>query len=125
MHEVALMEDIFSIVERDKNKKGFDYVNEIELIVGDISNVMPDALFMAFDMLKATGEFTFLREDAQLVLQYEQAEARCTVCKSHYKPDNRFAFCQACHMPSGEIIKGEVFQIVSYEGGMHHESAAQ
>ncbi|AOM83674.1 hydrogenase maturation nickel metallochaperone HypA/HybF [Salisediminibacterium beveridgei] len=125
MHEVALMEDILAIVDRHKNGQGFDYVNEIELIVGDISNVMPEALFMAFDMLKASGEYPFLLEDAMLVMEQEAAEARCTVCKRNYKPDNRFAFCPDCEMPSGEIIKGEVFQIISYEGGRYDESEAQ
>lgn len=115
MHEMALMGDILQIIQEDAFSQGVTRIEKIELTVGEISNAMPDALEMAFEIFKEQN-LHFFDEDAQLVIHIEKAEAECIFCAKKYVPDNRISFCPDCEMPSGKIISGESFQVLSYEG---------
>jgi hydrogenase nickel incorporation protein HypA/HybF len=115
MHEMALMGEILLIIQDDASKKGITRIEKVELTVGEISNAMPEALTMAFDIFKEQNPL-LIDEDAQLVIHMEKAEAECILCSQKYVPSDRLAFCPDCDMPSGKIISGENFQILSYEG---------
>lgn len=115
MHEMALMGDIFLLIEKDSQEKGIKKIEKVELLVGEISNVMPDALQMAFSVIKEQNPH-FITENAEMVIHTEAASAECTVCGLAYKPEQKIALCPKCQFPSGKIISGEAFQIISYEG---------
>ncbi len=115
MHEMALMGDILQLVQEDAALKGIVKIEKVELIVGEISNAMPDALRMAFDVFREQNLHLFSQE-AQLVIHQEEAEAECVLCGRHYKPDQKIALCPSCGVPSGKVITGETFQVLSYEG---------
>jgi len=115
MHEMALMGDILILIEQDASNNAIDKVEEIELIVGELCNAMPEALEMAFDLYKSS-EPAFLNKDAKLVLIKEEAKACCTICGTEYHPEQRIALCPKCDFPSGELISGETFKVNSYKG---------
>lgn len=115
MHEMALMGDILTLIERDAGENKIAKVEEIELTVGELCNVMPEALEMAFDLYKSS-DIAFLKKDARLVLLREEAKARCTICGIEYHPEHRIALCPICKFPGGEVISGETFKINSYKG---------
>lgn len=115
MHEMALMGDILRLVEQDARTRNLRKIDKIELIVGDLSNAMPDALEMAFDVFKARG-LGMLSEKALLVIHREKAKAKCVVCGCEYTPGHRLSICPDCSMPGGKIIAGETFKVQSYEG---------
>ncbi|WP_256760121.1 hydrogenase maturation nickel metallochaperone HypA [Cohnella sp. WQ 127256] len=115
MHELALMGDILNLVEKDAKQRGFDSVTGITLLVGILSNAMPDALGMAFDMYKAQ-RMTMLTEDAALEMLIEEARASCPHCQTTYTPTHRIAICPDCSLPGGQLTTGQSFQVKSYEG---------
>lgn len=115
MHEMALMGDILNIIQKDLEKRQLKKVKRIELIVGDISNAMPDALEMAFDMYK-TQSIPFLDKECELIIIREEAKAKCFICDAEYIPDQKIAVCPLCQIPSGQLISGETFKVHSYEG---------
>lgn len=115
MHEMALMGDILNIIQDDIQKRSFSKVTKIELIVGDISNAMPDALEMAFDVYK-TQSIPFLDKESKLVIIREEAKAKCYICDTEYIPEQKLALCPNCKIPSGQLISGETFKVYSYEG---------
>lgn len=115
MHELALMGDILNIINEDLQKRQFSKVTKIELIVGDISNALPDALEMAFDIYK-TQSIPFLDKDCQLIIIREEAKARCVICELEYCPEKKLAVCPNCGVPSGHLISGETFKVYSYDG---------
>lgn len=117
MHEMALMGDILNIIQEDIQNRNFTKVTKVELIVGELSNAMPDALEMAFDIYKTDGlDISFLDKNSQLIIVKEKAIAQCTVCSEEYIPDHKLAFCPNCEIPTGRLISGETFKIKSYEG---------
>lgn len=115
MHEMALMADILQLVRQDAEKRNLSVVERIELVVGDLSNALPDALSMAFDIYKRQGE-GMLDPEAELVIVREEAKARCNICGKEYVPERLIAFCPHCKMPGGTVISGETFRVRSYEG---------
>ncbi|WP_458413771.1 hydrogenase maturation nickel metallochaperone HypA [Schinkia sp. CFF1] len=115
MHEIALMGDILKIVGLNANKQNIRKVKKVNLIVGDLSNALPDALEMAFDIYKRQG-VDFLDEHSELLITREEAKAVCTICETEYVPDQRIAVCPECHIPTGKLISGETFKVDSFEG---------
>lgn len=115
MHEMALMGDILKIVGTSAEKQKIHKVRKVHLIVGDLSNALPDALELAFDIYKRQG-VSFLDEQSELVIKREAAKAVCAICETEYIPDQRIAVCPECHIPTGKLISGETFKVDSYEG---------
>ncbi|WP_147533689.1 hydrogenase maturation nickel metallochaperone HypA [Bacillus marasmi] len=115
MHEMSLMGDILNIIQDDADSKGVKILQKVELVVGEISNVLPDALRMAFEIFKEQNPH-FIDSSAILEIHIEAARAECVLCGSVYQPDQRIALCPKCQMPSGKVTSGEAFQVLSYEG---------
>lgn len=115
MHEMSLMAEVLRLVEEDANERGFVKVDRISIIVGELSNVLPDALELAFCYFQKQ-ECSLISENSELAIIREEAKARCKECRKEFAPDYRIALCPHCHQLNTEIISGESFQIESYEG---------
>lgn len=115
MHEMALMGDILNIIKDDAEVKQINKISKIELIVGELSNALPDALSMAFEIFKEQNPH-FISRNAILHMQIEESKAECIFCETIYKPDQKISICPNCKMPAGKLIAGETFQVLSYEG---------
>ncbi|MFK9093346.1 hydrogenase maturation nickel metallochaperone HypA [Bacillus salipaludis] len=115
MHEMSLMGDILQLVQEDASVNGIQKIEKVELIVGEIANAMPDALKMAFDIF-CNQNLHLFSENAELVIHLEEAKAKCVLCGEEYRPDQKIALCPICHVPSGQLLTGETFQVLSYEG---------
>lgn len=115
MHEMSLMGDILQIVQEDASEKGINRIEKVELIVGEITNAMPEALEMAFDIFRDQNLHIFSK-NAKLVIHVEEAKAECVLCGTQYRPEQKIALCPSCHIPSGKVLSGETFQVLSYEG---------
>ncbi len=115
MHEMALMGDILQIVQEDATHKGIEKLNRVELIVGELANALPEALQMAFAVFSEQNPHLFT-ESAELIIHFEMARAKCVICGETYRPNQKIALCPNCRIPSGKILTGETFQILSYEG---------
>lgn len=115
MHEMSLMSEIIRIVSEDARLHGFAKVDKIDVIVGDLSNVLPDALELAFFYFRKQG-LGILDENTELNIIRESAKVKCLMCKFEFIPDYRLALCPECGLPNCVIISGETFRVESYEG---------
>lgn len=115
MHEMALMGDILNIIIEDAERKGIKQFNKIDLLVGELSNAMPEALKMAFEIYKEQNQQLFSK-GASLHIEFEEALSECIFCNTVYKPNLKISICPSCNMPSGKLISGEAFQVLTYEG---------
>ncbi|MBT2681701.1 hydrogenase maturation nickel metallochaperone HypA [Bacillus sp. ISL-35] len=115
MHEMSLMSEIIEIVSEDAAERGFKKVDQIDVIVGDLSNVLPDALELAF-LFFQRQEGSVIDEDSRLHIIREEAKARCPACQCDFQPDYRIALCPECGVPGSLVVSGETFRVESYEG---------
>jgi hydrogenase nickel incorporation protein HypA/HybF len=120
MHEMSLMSEIIQIVSEDAVARGFKKVDKIDLIVGDLSNVLPDALELAFIFFQRQ-EDSIIDADAKLHIIREAAKARCQTCDCEFNPDYKIALCPRCNLPGSLLVSGETFRVESYEGSEEYD----
>lgn len=120
MHEMALMNELVQLVEADARKRKIRQIDQIKLIVGDLSNTLPEALELAFRFAR-TQNREIIHERTNLQIVREMAKAKCQVCHHEFTPDYRIAFCPICNLPNCILIAGETLRIESYEGIEDHE----
>ncbi|MBM7647462.1 hydrogenase nickel incorporation protein HypA/HybF [Bacillus ectoiniformans] len=120
MHEMSLMSEIIDLVSLDAESKGFVKVNKIHVVVGDLSNVLPDALELAFFFFQQQG-VPLIDEETELCIIREAAKAICSACQIEFEPDYRIALCPECKQPHSLLISGETFRVESYEGSDGNE----
>ncbi|MFT8363726.1 MAG: hydrogenase maturation nickel metallochaperone HypA [Sporolactobacillus sp.] len=116
MHEMGLMEDALTLVAEDAERQGIVKIEKVTLIVGDLSNVLPDALRFAFEAFSRSGQIAILSPEASLEIIPEHGLARCASCGTTYEPNEYIATCPQCGLPFGVLLAGETFRIESYEG---------
>lgn len=115
MHEMSLMYEIIQLVSKDAKSRGFRRVKQVQVIVGDLSNVLPDALEAAFFYFRKEN-LGLLDEYSQLEIVREKATTQCQTCLHEFEPDFRIALCPKCGLLNGLLISGETFRVESYEG---------
>lgn len=109
MHEVALSQQLARIVSR--NAAGRE-VLEVELEVGHLRQVVPEALQFAWSAVRKNT----LQGPARLNITQIPAVFSCRECNAVTEMGEVFDFrCQKCSSRDLQIISGEEFKVVSIE----------
>lgn len=109
------MAELLHIVSEDARSRNIAQVHEITVVVGDLSNVLADALELAFQYFQSQGS-TLINEYTKLQIIREVAKAKCQSCLFEFEPDYQIAFCPKCNGLNCVLVSGETFQVESYEG---------
>lgn len=112
---MSLVAEVIKLVSEDANERGIVKVTSLVVIVGDLSNVLPEAFEMAFFYLRKQSRGV-VDKQTELHLIREEAKAKCHACAQEFVPDYRIALCPVCQLPQSELISGETFRVESYEG---------
>ena len=123
MHEMSLMAEIIHIVADDARVRNIHSVREITVIVGDLANVLADALELVFQYFQHQARFP-ITENTELHIIREAAKAQCQSCLLEFEPDYRIALCPICKGLNCLLVAGEAFQVQSYEGSGECEKEA-
>lgn len=111
MHELGLMTGIMDAVLKTAENAGADKVTEIRLTVGEMTEVVEEALVFAFEAL---SEDTIC-EGAKLDLTIVHPRSRCLECGAEYDHDRFHMRCPECDSPFTELLQGREMQIDSIE----------
>jgi hydrogenase nickel incorporation protein HypA/HybF len=103
MHELALMQDLMACAGEIILQRHVTKVNRVFLSVGRFSNVLPDALQLAFESMTQDG----VMKGAELEIGYFPASARCGACGREYAADGFPLGCPGCGSDDFMIISGE------------------
>ncbi len=109
MHEFSIAEAIVRTSEEVIRANGGGKAEKICLRIGELRQVVPDALTFAFDILKADT----LLADALLEWETVPARVRCRQCGKEYHPQDVFWECPSCGAVGAEVVAGEELEIVS------------
>ncbi|MGM9950372.1 MAG: hydrogenase maturation nickel metallochaperone HypA [Lysinibacillus sp.] len=115
------MAEIIHIVAEDARARNIKNIREITVVVGDLSNVLADALELAFQYFQKQTPVP-ITENTELHIIREAAKAQCQSCRLEFEPDYRIALCPSCKGLNCLLIAGETFQVQSYEGSVAFES---
>jgi hydrogenase nickel incorporation protein HypA/HybF len=104
MHELSIAEALVDIVERHARGRR---VVEVEVQVGALRQVVPDALSFAFALV-CHGT---VADGATLVLHEVPAAGRCARCGAESELDAFPLTCRACGSWELEVTRGEELRV--------------
>jgi hydrogenase nickel incorporation protein HypA/HybF len=117
MHEyslaTALMEQVLAAAMQNRLAS----VETVEIEVGALQLVVPEALDLAFNAL-AEGTPA---QGAKLVQEEAALKARCRACGAEYEPEIDRYTCPACGRAEAEIIQGRYIILRSISGPQNEQ----
>lgn len=91
--------------------QGANQIHQLNLRVGAISGVVPEALKFAFDScIEGT-----IASDAKLEIEWLKAICYCPQCHAEFTPYDWVYVCPQCDRMSHQIRQGRELQLVSLE----------
>ena len=109
MHELALMQSVISIVEREAARCGARRVESIRLRVGELSGIVPGCLEEFFPIAAAGTR----SERARLEIEPLGARIECPDCGYEGAPQG--AECPRCGGSAFRLVAGREFFVESME----------
>lgn len=115
MHEMSLAASLLNIIKEEMAKAGKSRLIRVTLRYGALSNVLPEALSTAFELLTENTPLA----GAELIMLEEPAQLACGGCGRQFTPANRrdlFMPCPACGRELGHrVLSGKGLYIDSME----------
>ena len=107
MHELAVTQQVLDIVLQHAEEAEAKQVQRIELVIGDMTSFVDDAVQFCFDALSQGT----IAEEAELSFRRIPVTIRCRECGAVFKPDDIDLTCPECGAYAGEVIAGREFYI--------------
>ena len=108
MHELALAEAIVSIAMRHAHGRR---VTRVEVEIGRLRQVVPDALAFGFELV---AQGTAL-DGAELALEEIPVRIACRVCAAECEADDFPFACRACGSLDVVVVDGEQLHVVALD----------
>ncbi len=116
MHEFSIAENIVDLVSRAAEENRLTRVDAITVEAGELRQIVPESLLMAFDALKVEAGRDGLMGTCRLVLVIVPQLVRCRDCGATFAPEDLYYFCPDCGSPETEVVAGSDLVIKSIEG---------
>ena len=115
MHEMSLIEGITKVVAEKAAEKEIKNITKIKLVVGKLTNAFPEALQMAFKVLKA--EERIFDTKAELEIEEKIIQGKCNDCSKEFEIYNNYSFlCAECGSLNVSIVSGRELYVDYFEG---------
>ncbi|MBI9060507.1 MAG: hydrogenase maturation nickel metallochaperone HypA [Marinilabiliaceae bacterium] len=103
MHELTLANNILQIINQQATLQNDGCVREVEVVVGELSGVMIEALKAALQaVIKGTNY-----ENTLFNLTEVKAIAECTNCSAKVNMETLYSQCPQCHNMHLDIMQGK------------------
>ena len=114
MHELSIAEELLRIIVENARQAGIGTVREVNLKVGELSGIVPEALEFAFEVLSKGG----VTEGAKLTIERVRPIFICRRCRREV-PESRTgngSACEWCGEAEVQVRGGSELQLFSIEG---------
>lgn len=113
MHELSIAEEIKDIVIEKMKERGKKKVTRVELIFGELTSIVPEALELAFI---SVTEGTAMK-NAKIKYTVKKLRARCGKCGKTFRVKDFNYMCRSCEAGPAEIIQGRemIIKTISME----------
>ena len=109
MHEMGITQGILEASIAAAEKAGATRITEIRVSIGELAEVVDDALQFAFEALTPGT----MAEGAALVITMVPAKSRCRDCELEYLHGRFEMLCPACGSLNVEPLQGREMRIDS------------
>ena len=111
MHEFSLMQGVLQSAVNVAQEAKARRVSEIRLVIGEMREVLPDAMEFAFEALVPDT----LCEGAALKMTVLKPRSRCLQCNQEYEHDRFHWMCPSCESLATELLVGRELYIDAIE----------
>ena len=111
MHELSLAMSVREIVEEAAKNNGSSSVNEVNIVVGNFSSVVADALEFAMEVAKKGSLF----ENARINIRTEKAMLRCSECGRDSEMADFIFRCGSCGSGAVRVVSGDRMYVESID----------
>lgn len=111
MHELSITQSILEIALRYAEQAGARRITRLNLVIGDLSNIVGDAVQFYWDIV---GKGT-IAEGATLHFERVPATLRCLDCNRAFPLDGREYACPSCGGERIALAGGDDFRLESIE----------
>jgi hydrogenase nickel incorporation protein HypA/HybF len=109
MHELSIALSIVDLAEEEALKANAVSISKIEVEVGTMAGIDPDALLFAWDsVIQGT-----MAQQSALIIHAIEAEAHCLECGTDFPAEHFFVQCPHCNSFRYQITKGKELRISS------------
>jgi hydrogenase nickel incorporation protein HypA/HybF len=109
MHELSIVLSIIETAEEQARKHGAPYLEEINLEIGTLAGIEPDALEFAWEAA-VTGT---VLASARRNIRYVPGRARCMECEHEFSMQQFFDTCPQCGSFFNDLLQGRELKIKS------------
>ena len=111
MHEFGLTQAVIETSVASAREAGATRVTEIRLTVGELTQVVEEAMEFAFDALSRGT----MCEGAKLAIGFVPPRSLCLDCGDEFPHDALHRKCPGCGSPYTQVIAGRELEIASIE----------
>jgi hydrogenase nickel incorporation protein HypA/HybF len=111
MHEFSLMTGVLDAVLESAEENKARRIVEIRLVIGEMAEVLDDAMDFAFEALSPDT----LAEGARLTITKLAPLSRCMACGAEFAHDRYHFACPECNSLATELVAGREMYIESME----------
>ncbi|GBG56864.1 putative hydrogenase nickel incorporation protein HypA [Sporomusaceae bacterium FL31] len=111
MHEMAIAQSILDIVLQTAADHGATRVNTIKLLIGEMTQIVPQSLEFGFTTLAAGT----IAQHASLQIKIVPAQGKCNQCGYQFHIQCFMFSCPDCHSISIEILSGRELLVDALE----------
>lgn len=111
MHEFSLMSSVLTTALTAASECNALKITSIKLTIGQLSEVLPDAMYFAHEALTAGT----IAEGSTLSMTMVEARSRCLQCGHEYIHDRFKRSCPNCDSLACELLTGRELEITSIE----------
>lgn len=120
MHELSLMEGIFSRAETALAPYGAVKVNSLTVRIGPLANIMPTAFDFAFEALSKGNVF----DGARLIVEHLPISARCQGCGREFDSQALPLICPGCAGREVMVTGGDEVYLANIDFNEEGEAVA-
>jgi hydrogenase nickel incorporation protein HypA/HybF len=111
MHEFSITESVLTLALEKANEADARKITRINLVVGDLSGVVPDCVRFYFEHISKDT----MANGAELVFETVGTKLRCRNCNREFTPEGLEWLCPICHEGGIEITSGRECYMESIE----------
>lgn len=113
MHELSLMTSVIETVRQGALDNEIKKVKKVKLVIGKLSQALPDSLQFAFGVLCTDEMFC----GAELEIEEKEIICLCPECQTRFSVQDEYSFiCPSCKGIKVDIISGRELFIDYFEG---------
>jgi len=116
MHEFSIAQNIVEMLSLSVKENNLLKVDTVTVEAGELRQIVPESLQMAFDALKTEKDSCAEIKDCRLELLVIPQRVICTDCHCEFHPEDLCYICPRCESINTEVQNGDRLIIKSIEG---------